>query len=198
MKKSKKLAIALVVVLVPAIGFGFNYFKWSKEQPLSNHQTLTVKGDIAVTEVSTDEGLVPRDEICGSIGFNIESTAPSLLRVKVEASCSGDNGLKDVGVIEGLKDNWVYGGDDGYYYYTKAVNKTTQDSVIVQFADSIKFDAKNGEDVNDYQGKEISTKITAEMVQAKYGVFETEWNVKQGHPAYEQLKAASDAVTPSN
>ena len=77
MKKSKKLAIALVVVLIPAIGFGFNYFKWSKEQPLSNHQTLTVKGDIAVTEVSTDEGLVPGDEICGSIGFNIESTAPS-------------------------------------------------------------------------------------------------------------------------
>lgn len=193
MKKSKKLAIALVVVLIPAIGFGFNYFKWSKEQPLSNHQTLTVKGDIAVTEVSTDEGLVPGDEICGSIGFNIESTAPSLLRVTVEASCNG----KDVGIIEGISENWIDGGD-GYYYYKQAVNKTEQNSVIVQFADSIKFDAKNGEDVNDYQGKEITTKITADMVQAKYGVFVTDWGINSGHPAYEQLKAASDAVTPSN
>ena len=193
MKKSKKLAIALVVVLIPAIGFGFNYFKWSKEQPLSNHQILTVKGDIAVTEVSTDEGLVPGDEICGSIGFNIESTAPSLLRVKVEASCDA----KDVGIIEGISENWIDGGD-GYYYYKQAVNKTEQNSVIVQFADSIKFDAKNGKDVNDYQGKEITTKITADMVQAKYGVFVTDWGINSGHPAYEQLKAASDAVTPSN
>lgn len=193
MKKSKKLAIALVVVLIPAIGFGFNYFKWSKEQPLSNHQTLTVKGDIAVTEVSTDEGLVPGDEICGAIGFNIESTAPSLLRVTVEASCNG----KDVGIIEGISENWIDGGD-GYYYYKQAVNKTEQNSVIVQFADSIKFDAKNGKDVNDYQGKEITTKITADMVQAKYGVFATDWGINSGHPAYEQLKAASDAVTPSN
>jgi len=193
MKKSKKLAIALVVVLIPAIGFGFNYFKWSKEQPLSNHQTLTVKGDIAVTEVSTDEGLVPGDEICGAIGFNIESTAPSLLRVTVEASCNG----KDVGIIEGISENWI-DGEDGYYYYKQAVNKTEQNSVIVQFADSIKFDAKNGEDVNDYQGKEITTKITADMVQAKYGVFVTDWGINSGHPAYEQLKAASDAVTPSN
>lgn len=197
MKKSKKLAIALVVILIPAVGFGFNYFKWNKEQPLSNHQTLTVKGDIAVTEVSTDEGLVPGDEICGTIGFNIESTAPSLLRVKVEASCNGDNGLADVGIIDGLKNNWI-DGEDGYYYYKQSVNKTTQDSVIVQFADSIKFDSKNGQNVNDYQGKEISTKITAEMVQAKYGVFETEWRISSGHPAYDQLKAASDAVTPSN
>lgn len=198
MKKGKKFAIALVVMLIPAIGFGFGYFKWNANKDLSN-QTLTVKGGIVTTEVSTDGGLVPGDEICGAIGFNIESTAPSLLRVKVEASCNGDNGLKDVGVIEGLKDDWVYGGDDdGYYYYTKAVNKTTQDSVIVQFTDSIKFDAKNGEDVNQYQGKEISTKIEAEMVQAKYGVFETKWDVKSGHPAYDQLKAASDAATPSN
>ncbi|MGM9532808.1 hypothetical protein [Intestinibacter sp.] len=196
MKKSKKLAIAMVVILIPAIGFGFGYFKWSKNKDLSN-QTLTVNGGITVEEISNDEGLVPGDQICGAIGFNIESTAPSLLRVKVEASCNGDNGLADVGIIEATKNDWIDGGD-GYYYYTKAVDKDTQNSQILEFTDSIKFDAKNGEDVNDYQGKEISTKITADMVQAKYGVFETEWRIGSGHPAYQQLKTASDAVTPSN
>ena len=36
------------------------------------------------------------------------------------------------------------------------------------------------------------------MVQAKYGVFETAWEMDSTHPAYAQLKTASDQVTPSN
>ncbi|MGM9535286.1 MAG: hypothetical protein ACI3VR_08535 [Intestinibacter sp.] len=188
MKNKKLLVIVLIAILVPAIGFGFNYFKWSKDRSLSNHQTLTVDGDMEVTEITADKKLVPGDNICDAIELNIKSTAPSLLRVKVETFCNGTSA--DIGIAEGLKENWVYGGDK-YYYYTNTVDESTG---LLQFVDGIKFMIQDS-DLNDYQGKEISTKITAEMVQAKYGVFETEWSLNSGHPAYSQLKAASDAVT---
>ncbi|MGN1032715.1 MAG: hypothetical protein ACI4PU_04575 [Intestinibacter sp.] len=200
MKKFKKWIVALIVILIPAIGFGFNYFRWQGDQSVSK-QTLTVKGGITVQEVSEYEKLVPGDKICNSIGFNIESTAPSFLRVKVETFYKDDGSnlttedtKADIGTIVGLKDNWV-DGNDGYYYYTKAVDQDTQGTEALLFADSIKFEVKDDDDANEYQDKYIHAKVTAEMVQAKYDAFKTAWNVTSDHPAYTDLNAESERIT---
>ena len=193
MNKKKKFLIALVVILVPVIGFGFNYFRWDGNDQVSK-QTLTVNGGISIENISADQKLVPGDKICDTIGFDIKSTAPSLLRVKVETFCGDDTTPVDIGIVEGVDKNWV-NGNDGYYYYTKTVDQSTG---VLQFASDLKFGTETGEDLNQYQDQYIKAKITAEMVQAKYGVFETAWEMDSTHPAYAQLKTASDQVTPSN
>lgn len=205
MRNHKKLLIALAVILIPAIGFGFNYFNWNQDASVSK-QTLTVDGDMTVEDVSPDQKLVPGDMICDNIVFNVKSTAPSLLRVSVKTYDS-DNGTigdvsnqvsKNIGKIINLNGDWIDGGD-GYYYYTKAVNTDTLNSeTLVLFADGIKFEIGENLDANDYQDKYIHATISAEMIQAKYGVFESAWKVDQNHVAYQQLKTESDQVTEPN
>lgn len=202
MRKHKKLLIALAVILIPAIGFGFNYFDWHKDASVSK-QTLTVDGDINV-DVSSGQKLVPGDMICDNIAFNIESTASSLLRVSVKTYSSNNETIGDVsnqaseniGKVINLNGDWI-DGKDGYYYYTKAVDKNLNPEAL-SFADGIKFEVDEGVNANEYQNKYIHATISAEMIQAKYGVFESAWGVRSGHVVYEQLKEASDQVTAEN
>ena len=196
MKKSKKWMIVLAIILVPVIGLGFNYFSWHGEKDTSK-QALTVDGGITVQEIAAEKNIVPGDKICDAVGFNIKSTAPSFLRVKVESSYSYDGNSENttsanIYEIKQVKDNWIK-GNDGYYYYTKAVDKNSQSSV--PFVDSIYFTVEAGEDVdaNQYQNKYIHAKVTAEMIQAKYGVFEDAWGIHSGD-VYDKLKEESDKI----
>lgn len=196
MKKSKKWMIVLAIILVPVIGLGFNYFSWHGEKDTSK-QALTVDGGITVQEIAAEKNIVPGDKICDAVGFNIKSTAPSFLRVKVESSYSNDGNSENttsanIYEIKQVKDNWIK-GNDGYYYYTKAVDKNSQ--LSVPFVDSIYFTVEAGEDVdaNQYQNKYIHAKVTAEMIQAKYGVFEDAWGIHSGD-VYDKLKEESDKI----
>lgn len=196
MKKSKKWMIVLAIILVPVIGLGFNYFSWHGEKDTSK-QALTVDGGITVQEIAAEKNIVPGDKICDAVGFNIKSTAPSFLRVKVESSYSNDGNSENttsanIYEIKQVKDNWIK-GNDGYYYYTKAVDKNSQSSV--PFVDSIYFTVEAGEDVdaNQYQNKYIHAKVTAEMIQVKYGVFEDAWGIHSGD-VYDKLKEESDKI----
>lgn len=203
MRNRKKLLIALAVILIPVIGFGLNYFNWNQDTSVSK-QALTVDGEMTVKDVSSEQKLVPGDMICDDIIFNIESTAPSLLRVSVETYSSENGTIGDVsnqnseniGKVINLDTDWV-DGEDGYYYYTKAVDKDLN-SEALSFADGIKFEVDEGVNANKYQNQYIHATISAEMIQAKYGVFESAWGVSSGHVAYEQLKAESDQATPEN
>lgn len=191
MSKSKKLMLVLIAILIPAVGFGLNYFNWNGSKDVSPNQTLTVDGGIDVTNISSEQKLVPGDKICETIQFNIESTAPSFIRVKVDTSYSNDGGAlttpADIGTIEVKNEKWVSYGD--YYYYTEAVDKKT--TGVLPFADSIIFEVKDDK-ANTYQNKYIHAKITAEMIQVKHGVFADIWNIPSSEPLYTTLKTISD------
>ncbi len=190
MKKRKRLLIALLVFLVPAIGFGYKFFSWDDAQSISE-QAMTVAGEITVKEISPSNKLLPGDKMCDKVSFNINSTAVSLLRVKVDSYYSdtenGEKQKKEVCYLNDTDDSKWIKGEDGYYYYKEGVSNTT-----VPFVDNMYFDIPENEEANEYQGKYIHANITAEMVQAKHGVFKEKWGIKESHSAYAALEKISN------
>lgn len=194
-KKYKKWIIALTFILVTgAVGFGYNFFNWNENKQLKN-EALTVNGGLNVENIVNQQNLVPGDKMCDEVNLNINSTAVSLLRVKIEVK-SGDQTMSDGYIIKGIdSENWIK-GNDGYYYYKTGVNENSGNSGNIKFATGIYFGTENEDiNMNDYQGKQITADIKAEMIQAKHGVFETAWNISQtdNQSVYDLLKSISDA-----
>lgn len=192
-KRNKRVAIVLVCILIPVIGFGFGYFfkKVETEKKVSN--TLTVDGDIggtiAESTVTNENGIVPGDTVNETIKLKPNSTADSLIRVKVESSWTGGENVADlkssnieliyddsVNVKEEISNesNYWYKSSDGYLYYMSPVKKSNEDMPLVK---GIKFIGSDEEDINKYQGRELKIRVNMDMVQCKYGAFEQTWGI---------------------
>ena len=190
MKRFRKILIVLLAILVPvSIGFGYNFFSWNNSKELSK-EAMTVDGELSITDVANAQNLVPGDKICNGVTMDIKSSAVSLLRVKVDVYCAGSTTSEtDIAPIENPGDNWLK-GSDGYYYYAKGVKNGDQVKLAV---DGIYFNGVNNDvDMNKYQGKKINVKASAELVQAKHGVFAEKWGLNSGD-IYTKLLAVSDA-----
>ena len=190
MKRFRKVLIVLLAILVPvSIGFGFNFFSWNDSKELSK-EAMTVDGALTIKDIANAQNLVPGDKICDDVTMNIKSSAVSLLRVKVDVYCADSTTPEtDIAPIENPGDNWLK-GSDGYYYYAKDVKNGDQ---VKLAGDGIYFNGVNNDvDMNKYQGKKINVKASAELVQAKHGVFAEKWGLNSGD-IYTKLLAVSDA-----
>lgn len=190
MKRFRKVLIVLLAILVPvSIGFGFNFFSGESSDSAEN-QAMTVAGTLTVNQISEAQNLVPGDKICKGVTMDITSSAVSLLRVKVDVYCADSTTPEtDIAPIENPGDNWLK-GSDGYYYYAKGVKNGDQ---VKLAGDGIYFNGVNNDvDMNKYQGKKINVKASAELVQAKHGVFAEKWGLNSGD-IYTKLLAVSDA-----
>ena len=194
MKRFRKVLIVLLAILVPvSIGFGFNFFSGESSDSAEN-RAMTVAGTLTVNKISEAQNLVPGDKICDGVTMNIKSSAVSLLRVKVdiyyaEVGSTEYTVTTDIASIKNAGDNWLK-GSDGYYYYANGVKNGDQ---VKLAGDGIYFNGVNNDvDMNKYQGKKINVKASAELVQAKHGVFAEKWGLKSGE-IYDKLLAVSDA-----
>lgn len=203
-KKSKfrlkrVLAILLVIMLIPIGIIGFNYFFIDKTDQTGSH-TLTVNGEIELDKTYESAGLVPGDNICGPIKLKINSTAPSLLRVKInpyyknsENSSDKIENLNIININYTENDKWLK-GNDGYYYYKDAVKLDNNGSKTIDFIDFIKFELSSDEDANDFQNKYIGVDVSMQMVQAKYDAYKTKWNINTSGEVYNLLNGLSTSV----
>ena len=196
MIKSKKFIIALMLVLVPAIGLGFNWFNSNDKEDINN-EALTVKGGITTANFEASNKIVPGDQICGAIKVNVESTAKSLLRVKINPyyseSKDGEKIYDEVATIDFVQnDKWIK-STDGYYYYKEAVSK--ENNTSIDFINSIVFSVDNLKDANTYQGKYIGVELQMDMIQAEHGVYKEAWSIGEGHEMAETFKLISDSLS---
>ena len=202
-KKAKRLVIATLCALIPVGALGFGYFTGGDEKKdIQIANTLTVDGSIEVTttretEVSLD-GIVPGDTINKTINIKPDSTAESLMRVKIQPNWEGvespnisnikivyaDNAVKEE--LNSSENNYWY-KEGNYLYYIGKV--TTQDAM--QLVKGIKFlGGTNDEDANKYQGKNLKINVTLEMIQCKYAPFKTRWTeVEKDGDLYNKLNA---------
>ena len=194
MKRFRKVLIVLLAILVPvSIGFGFNFFSGESSDSAEN-RAMTVAGTLTVNKISEAQNLVPGDKICDGVTMNIKSSAVSLLRVKVdiyyaEVGSTEYTVTTDIASIKNAGDNWLK-VSDGYYYYANGVKNGDQ---VKLAGDGIYFNGVNNDvDMNKYQGKKINVKASAELVQAKHGVFAEKWGLNSGD-IYTKLLAVSEA-----
>lgn len=163
---------------------------------------MTVDGSIEVTTTRETEvslaGIVPGDTINKTINIKPDSTAESLMRVKIQPNWEGvespnisnikivyaDNAVKEE--LNSSENNYWY-KEGNYLYYIGKV--TTQDAM--QLVKGIKFlGGTNDEDANKYQGKNLKINVTLDMIQCKYAPFKTRWTeVKEGTNLYNKLNA---------
>ncbi|WP_455537860.1 hypothetical protein [Terrisporobacter sp.] len=208
-KKIKRMIIALVCVLLPIGILGFGYFTGGDKvegEKLAN--TLTVEGSIEVAtknsvEIETN-GIVPGDTIDKTISIKPNSTADSLMRVKIEPAWEDVGSAKTSNIkivyAEGevkdkidsaQKDYWYKDGE--YLYYMNAI-KTEKEGI--QLVKGIKFlGGDNDEDANKYQGKTLKINVTLEMIQCKYAPFTKKWTQisKDGELYNELIKLCPEA-----
>ncbi|MCC3869769.1 hypothetical protein [Terrisporobacter mayombei] len=205
-RKTKRIAIALACILIPLGALGFGYFVGgdkATDKEVAN--TLTVDGKIEGTVVNTQDantdGIVPGDTISKTINIKPNSTAPSLLRVKIEPSWYNGNNktelpvsnikfiytnniVKDDFTTSG-KDYW-YKCDDGYLYYMNSVTTTE----AMELVEGIKFlGGSDDTDAKEYQGKNLKITVTMDMIQCKYAPYKTRWEVPSSSELYTKLKA---------
>lgn len=210
-KKTRKVAIILVCILMPFGAFGFGYF-WngdSEDNQVAN--TLSVNGDItgSITkdaDVDTT-GMVPGDEVKSTININPTSTTDSLLRVKVKPYLKNSEGKEDSklssnnleliteGVADSITDNkWYKEGE--YYYYIGKVNSKMNEINLIK---GIKFLVLNNESesykVNDYQDRQVGIEVTMEMVQCSSKAYSGKWN-SGGNILSEDLNNQLDKLSP--
>ena len=163
---------------------------------------MTVDGSIEVTTTRETEvslaGIVPGDTINKTINIKPDSTAESLMRVKIQPNWEGvespnisnieivyaDNAVKEE--LNSSENNYWY-KEGNYLYYIGKV--TTQDAM--QLVKGIKFlGGTNDEDANKYQGKNLKINVTLEMIQCKYAPFKTRWTeVEKDGELYNKLNA---------
>lgn len=180
-KKVKRSLVVLVAILVTSVvGFGFGFFYWNSDEYKGQNEALEVKGELTVENLANDKKVVPGDSLCGAVKLNINSSAVSLLRVKLLVTSDGES-IKKGYIVEGLSDKWLV-GNDGYYYYKEGVTSSNKE---IAFISGIKFGMEDSDsdsitNMNDFQGKKINVDIQAEMVQSKYNAFEAAWGIKEG------------------
>lgn len=204
-KRYKRLAIVLACILIPLGTFGFGYFfnQYTGQKKVAD--TLTVKGGIGGTladkEIDIAE-IVPGDTINQSIQLNSTSTAPSLIRVKIEPKWSdglssnnikliyGDNIAVSNKIESGKTDYW-YECSDGYLYYINSITEKDFDLIKgIQFTGGT-----DDEDANKYQGKSLNIKVTMDIIQSKYAPFKTRWGVKDKDLEEALISVCSEADT---
>lgn len=198
MNKKKKLLLVLLCVLIPTVGLGFNWFS-HQDGKQAQGEALTVKGGINIAEFQGGDKLVPGDKICENVKLNIESTAPSFIRVKINPYYSvSANGTKTYDSIANIdlaqNSNWTK-SSDGYYYYNEAVNMDNNQAKELNFINSIVFNVENTEDPNSYQGKFIGVEIQMEMIQAEHGVYKQAWNINDNHDMANIFKTISESLS---
>lgn len=201
-KNAKRIIVLVILmaVLVPVGVMGFKYF-FDNQIDETGVSTLSVKGDIEVDKLFECEGLVPGDVLCNAINFKIDSTAPSLLRVKVspyykDSESSSDKNYKQsiVNISYFEEDKWLK-GDDGYYYYKQVVKSDNNSDNIIKFINDIRFELSSDEEANEYQNKYIGVDLNMEMVQAKYDGYKTKWSISNEGEVYNLLNNLSNSVT---
>ncbi|MEG1410638.1 MAG: hypothetical protein RR940_03210 [Bacilli bacterium] len=205
----KKLALVLALILLPIGAFTLGYFfkKTEADQRVTN--TLKVDGKIdgiTTTDVpSNTNGIVPGDEVTLPVGIIPESTADSLLRVKVEPywmdsqGKENNNSADNIKILfeesvknileessEKSKDYWYYNENDGYLYYMNTVKNTNNKLALIK---GVKFLGKheggigtasenivNEIDNNSYQDMNIGLKVTMDMVQCGDYAYKSKWS----------------------
>lgn len=211
-KKSRKIIIVLVCLLIPLGALGFGYF--TKKDNVVDKQvshTLTVDGNIGGTVVNSKEtnmsGIVPGDTLDETINIKPNATTPSLLRVKIEPSWyNGDNktdlsvsnikflyadNVKQDQFIDDTNDYW-YKSNDGYLYYMNSV-KTRKNAI--KLVKGIKFlGGASDTDANSYQGKKLKITVTMDMIQCKYAPYKTKWKTTKDNT---QLCNKLEALCPN-
>lgn len=185
-KKLRRVTLVLVGVLLPAGAFGFGYFLKQDSIPTKTlGNTLVVNGEIDGTlkDANLDTtGLVPGDSIDKTIQINPKCTAPSLLRVKVVTYWAGkgedssnintkfkikySNDLKK----DSTESYWYKDKTDGYLYYMGIIDEKNTEIDLVEG-----FQLETGNNVNEYQGKNIKVKVDLDLIQAKHKVYSTKW-----------------------
>lgn len=187
-RKIAALVLALALVLGLAIGGTWAYFTYSarttnvittgtvqlslteelkdgKWEPITQGEgpDQTVVGHLFTGNIMPGE-TVTKKPVIQNVG-----PAPFYTRAKITVTVTpakGSNVTKlsnDVVQISVLSSDWLK-GDDGWYYYTKAVNPATGDQAGEQAVlfETIKFAESMG---NDYQGCTVSIGIQAQAVQ---------------------------------
>ena len=203
-KRSKKIALVLACFLIPAATFGVGYFLKQYTLDKAVAKTLIVEGNIGGTiseqNIKTDN-IVPGDTIYKSIAFTSISTAPSLIRAKIEPVWEGNlssenlelvysDGVKvKESIISGETAYW-YKHSDGYFYYMGPVKQKSDIKLVKGF----KFNGgTDDKDANEYQNKGLNIKITMDIIQSKYSPFEEKWNIKGSNLA-DELKNLCSSV----
>ena len=162
---------------------------------------MTVDGSIEVTTTRETEvslaGIVPGDTINKTINIKPDSTAESLMRVKIQPNWEGvespnisnikivyaDNAVKEE--LNSSENNYWYKYGD-YLYYIGTVTDNSEMELVkgIQFLGGV-----DDEEANKYQGKNLKINVTLDMIQCKYAPFKTKWKETEGNiTLYNKLK----------
>lgn len=186
-KRTRKVALVLVGILLPLGTFGLGYFFKQDSIPTKKlGNTLVVDGEISGTlkdDALDTTGLVPGDSINKTIEINPNCTAPSLLRVKVNPYWSdSENDSSNIITKFNIKysselnsdknEPYWYKDNDGYLYYIGIIDENISNIDLVNG-----FALDTGDNVNEYQGKNIKVEVGLDVIQAKHNAYEQKWGV---------------------
>ncbi|RDY25851.1 hypothetical protein CHL78_016025 [Romboutsia weinsteinii] len=189
MKNKKIVIVSIVVLLVPALGFGLNWFMSNKKYENTKYKTLKVEAEFNPSIDNNEyNGIVAGDMINKKIAITPKSTAESFIRVKVDKVWK-DPGNDDIDAnnitvnysnstekINSEDDGKWYKAGDGYLYYIGLIDSNTKGDIGL--IESMKFEGNMTDEegkVVDCQNKTLNFEINMDVIQAKNGAYNSKW-----------------------
>ena len=193
MKKKKiKLLVASMAVAAMLVGGTLAWFTF--HQDMDNHFTTgSVKTNIH-ENFDSDKAKDMQQGVKVTKQVTVENTgnSPALLRVKITPVWDAKGKLPETDATDAVDLNlannsdWIK-GNDGYYYYTKVLDKNATSSELLDSVD-IKESFNMTED---YQNRGLTVKVESDAIQTTNGAWQDAWKTAAADP---NVKAALQKI----